>query len=212
MKTRSVLRDTVLARGFISWLVALALAAAPALSNATSRTSHHHRHGSRNYYLHSYSPHHHSSGPRNYHPPNHGSGSHNHPTSSYRRSSSTHSGRVRFPLSHYGRGGSDPTNHSSHSGPTYESGGTRYYSNERYKTTGLPEVDRSESAKMQFLRGKGYSRVPPGYEVDHIVPLSEGGRDVRSNMQLLTKAQHHQKTAGERRRHAHHGSRRTRRK
>jgi len=83
---------------------------------------------------------------------------------------------------------------------TYKSNGTRYKYGETYKTTGQPKVERSESAKQQFLRQHGYKKVPPGYEVDHIVPLSKGGADKPSNMQLLPKSTHKQKTASERRR------------
>jgi len=83
---------------------------------------------------------------------------------------------------------------------TYETGGTKYNYNERYKGSGLPKVKRNESAKKQFLRSKGYKRVPPGYEVDHIMPLSKGGRDEPSNMQLIPKSVHKQKTASERKR------------
>jgi hypothetical protein len=81
---------------------------------------------------------------------------------------------------------------------TYKIGGTKYNANERYKTSGLPKVKRSESAKKRFLKSKGYKRVPPGYEVDHIIPLSKGGKDEPSNMQLIPKSVYKQKTAGER--------------
>src|SRR5690554_2217151 len=59
-------------------------------------------------------------------------------------------------------------------------------------------VKRSESSKTTFLRSLGYSSTPNGYEIDHIIPLSKGGTDDPSNMQLLTKAQHARKTARER--------------
>jgi 5-methylcytosine-specific restriction endonuclease McrA len=64
---------------------------------------------------------------------------------------------------------------------------TRYYSN------GIPK-HRSESAKQQYLKQYGLKKVPPGYEIDHRIPLSAGGSDSPSNMQLLTKSQHHLKT------------------
>lgn len=83
---------------------------------------------------------------------------------------------------------------------TFKTGGTKYKYNERYKASGLPKVKRSEAAKKQFLKSKGYKRVPPGYEVDHIIPLSKGGRDEPSNMQLIPKSVHKQKTASERKR------------
>jgi hypothetical protein len=68
-------------------------------------------------------------------------------------------------------------------------------------TTG---VLRNQAAKEAFLKQLAASgkapkwmnqwlskgRVPPGYEVDHIVPLSIGGQDIPSNMRLLDKAFH----------------------
>jgi len=80
---------------------------------------------------------------------------------------------------------------------TYKSNGTTYYYNETYKTTGNTKVERSSSAKEEFLKSKGYKKVPSGYQVDHIKPLSEGGADVPSNMQLIPIAQHKRKTASE---------------
>ena len=66
-----------------------------------------------------------------------------------------------------------------------------------YKSTGFPKVNRSESARHQYLKNLEYDKVPAGYEVDHVVPLSRGGADEPSNMQLLTEYEHHQKTARE---------------
>jgi hypothetical protein len=83
---------------------------------------------------------------------------------------------------------------------TYKIGGTKYNASERYKNSGLPKVERRESVKKQFLKSKGYKRVPAGYEVDHIIPLSKGGRDEPSNMQLIPKNIHKQKTSSERKR------------
>jgi hypothetical protein len=80
---------------------------------------------------------------------------------------------------------------------TYKSNGTTYYTNKTYKTTGKPEVDRSSSAKNRFLKSQGYTKIPHGYQIDHKVPLSEGGADVPSNMQLITVEEHKQKTAHE---------------
>lgn len=64
--------------------------------------------------------------------------------------------------------------------------------------SGYPIVERSQGARMSFLRSHGYRRLPSGYEIDHIRPLSQGGADTPENMQLLTKEQHHLKTARER--------------
>lgn len=56
-------------------------------------------------------------------------------------------------------------------------------------------IARSETAKHDYLKMHGYgNKVPPGYQVDHIVPLYAGGRDDPSNMQLISVAQHHAKT------------------
>ena len=82
--------------------------------------------------------------------------------------------------------------------PTYEVGGTKYVYGEKYKTTGQPKVERSSSARQKFLKSKDYTKVPTGYQVDHIIPLSKGGRDIPSNMQLIPIKQHKQKTAVER--------------
>lgn len=81
---------------------------------------------------------------------------------------------------------------------TYTINGTEYYNNETYSTTGKPKVKRSMAVRNQFLRSQGYAKVPDGYEVDHIIPLSQGGSDTPDNMQLLTVEQHRQKTARER--------------
>lgn len=82
--------------------------------------------------------------------------------------------------------------------PTYKSGSTTYIMGENYKTTGMPKVKRNSGAKDKFLKSKGYDKVPSGYEVDHIIPLSKGGKDDPSNMQLIPKEMHKQKTANER--------------
>ena len=82
--------------------------------------------------------------------------------------------------------------------PSYNIAGTKYKYGETYKSSGLPKVERSSTAKREFLKSNGYSKTPKGYEVDHIVPLSKGGKDVPSNMQLLPKEVHKQKTTSER--------------
>lgn len=81
---------------------------------------------------------------------------------------------------------------------TYNVGKTEYYYNQYYSTTGKPVVKRNETNKKIFLQSQGYNETPYGYQIDHIVPLSEGGTDDPSNMQLLTISQHKSKTARER--------------
>ena len=49
--------------------------------------------------------------------------------------------------------------------------------------------------ELKRMRGRLNGR--PGYEVDHIVPLSRGGADKPSNMQWLTIAEHKEKTRRE---------------
>lgn len=80
---------------------------------------------------------------------------------------------------------------------TYKIGNTEYYNGKKYSTTGKPMVKRSETNKNEFLKSKGYNKVPKGYQVDHIKPLSEGGTDDPSNMQLISTEQHKRKTATE---------------
>lgn len=48
---------------------------------------------------------------------------------------------------------------------------------------------RSEAAKEKFMRESGYPHGRPGYVVDHVVPLAEGGADAPSNMQWQTVQQ-----------------------
>ena len=56
-------------------------------------------------------------------------------------------------------------------------------------------IARSETAKHDYLKMHGYgNKVPPGYQVDHIVPLYAGGKDDPSNMQLISISQHQAKT------------------
>jgi hypothetical protein len=69
------------------------------------------------------------------------------------------------------------TYHYSSPKSTYKSGSTTYISGEHYKSSGLPKVERSSSAKEKYLKSQGYKKVPPGYVVDHIQPLSKGGQD-----------------------------------
>jgi hypothetical protein len=51
----------------------------------------------------------------------------------------------------------------------------------------LAESGKAPSWMNQWLRE---GKVPPGYEVDHITPLSIGGADAPWNMRLLDKDFH----------------------
>lgn len=56
-------------------------------------------------------------------------------------------------------------------------------------------VERDGAARDAFLSMHGFSGVPDGMEVHHVVPLCEGGDDHPSNMVLVTEAQHDAITA-----------------
>ena len=47
-------------------------------------------------------------------------------------------------------------------------------------------IKRSAKAKHEFMRVTGYPHGRPGYIIDHIIPLKEGGADAPSNMQWQT--------------------------
>ncbi len=58
---------------------------------------------------------------------------------------------------------------------------------------------RDPEIRKKFFAKQGLKRAPAGKEVDHIVPLEDGGRDSMANMQLLTKKKHQAKTNRENR-------------
>jgi len=49
---------------------------------------------------------------------------------------------------------------------------------------------RDIGARDAFLSVHGFDGVPEGYEVHHVVPLSEGGADTPDNMILVSEADH----------------------
>jgi hypothetical protein len=51
------------------------------------------------------------------------------------------------------------------------------------------KIHRDSKAKHDFMKQTGYPNGRPGYVVDHIVPLKEGGCDCPANMQWQTKAE-----------------------
>eukprot|EP01039_Chlorochromonas_danica_P001955 gene1955-2133_t len=59
---------------------------------------------------------------------------------------------------------------------------------------GSGRIVRSFSARKRFLDSLGLEKLPRGYEVDHVKPLFAGGKDHESNMQLLPKKVHQEKT------------------
>ena len=52
--------------------------------------------------------------------------------------------------------------------------------------------DLSWDEKHQI--GRFYKNCPPGYEVDHIIPVSRGGKHRLSNLQYLTKEENRRKS------------------
>lgn len=56
---------------------------------------------------------------------------------------------------------------------------------------------RDPKVVERFLKKQGLTKIPKGKEVDHKVPLIDGGSDTVRNLQLLTEKQHAAKTARE---------------
>lgn len=56
------------------------------------------------------------------------------------------------------------------------------------------DIVRDIGARDEYLKLIGFDSVPDGYEVHHIIPLSEGGTDDPSNMVLLSESDHSQIT------------------
>jgi 5-methylcytosine-specific restriction endonuclease McrA len=128
-----------------------------------------------------------------------------HSSSGYSSSRSSYSGAHSSSRSTSSGGHSSRSYSSGHSGRSSTTSVSRHSSTSRthspagtYKS-GYAKVERSETAKHQFLAQRGLPRIPAGSNIDHIVPLSKGGADSPSNMQLLSVEAHHQKTAAERR-------------
>ncbi|ABO49072.1 HNH endonuclease [Desulforamulus reducens MI-1] len=65
-------------------------------------------------------------------------------------------------------------------------------------TTHIEDPPRSDAAVRSFLNKYGYEQTPEGYEVHHIIPLSEGGADSPDNMVLVTEEMHDDITAAQR--------------
>lgn len=52
------------------------------------------------------------------------------------------------------------------------------------------DVVRHPEIRAEFLASHGFTETPPGWEVHHVVPLSEGGADSPDNMVLLREQDH----------------------
>lgn len=75
---------------------------------------------------------------------------------------------------------------TSTSVPKYSSNTNNSYSVRRDSNG---KIIRSESAKYEFKKQTGYPHGRPGYVIDHIKPLKEGGCDCPENMQWQTTAE-----------------------
>jgi len=71
----------------------------------------------------------------------------------------------------------------------YASSKCRYGRREKIKQDSL-ELEWHE----KILIGRFYKNCPEGYEVDHIFPLSKGGKHALSNLQYLTKTENRSKS------------------
>ena len=56
---------------------------------------------------------------------------------------------------------------------------------------------RDPEVVKRFLKKMGLTKIPKGKEIDHKVPLADGGPDTVRNMQLITEKQHAIKTERE---------------
>jgi 5-methylcytosine-specific restriction endonuclease McrA len=63
-----------------------------------------------------------------------------------------------------------------------------------------PKFKRKQSTKERWLKRHGYKKIPAGKELDHKIPLSEGGTDTLWNLHLIKKRRHKEKTKREARR------------
>ena len=61
---------------------------------------------------------------------------------------------------------------------------------EFHGTHHLSKVMRSQEARLDFLAQHDLERIPAGWEIHHVVPLSEGGADTPDNMVLLRAEDH----------------------
>ena len=64
------------------------------------------------------------------------------------------------------------------------------------------KIKRSSTIRTRFLAKRGLKRTPRGKEIDHKIPLSEGGSDSLRNLRLIKKKTHKPKTKREARRRA----------
>jgi 5-methylcytosine-specific restriction endonuclease McrA len=94
-----------------------------------------------------------------------------------------------------------PSAHRIPASPKRYTNNPKSYSRGGVKRTDNGKIARNMSARNNFLKDRGLSKVPKGYQVDHKKPLYAGGADKPSNMQLLTITEHRAKTKSDYRRY-----------
>jgi len=68
------------------------------------------------------------------------------------------------------------------------SGYKHYHYSYGVKRNANGKIERSQTARLSFMKKTGYPHGRPGYVVDHIIPLKKGGCDCTGNMQWQTIA------------------------
>lgn len=59
------------------------------------------------------------------------------------------------------------------------------------------KTKRTGEGRRKLLKKKGLKKTPRGKEIDHKIPLSEGGSDTLRNVRLIRKKTHKKKTKTE---------------
>ena len=60
-----------------------------------------------------------------------------------------------------------------------------------------PKFQRKQETIQRWLELHGLKKIPKGYELDHKIPLSQGGTDTLRNLHLIKTKRHKIKTAKE---------------
>ena len=60
-----------------------------------------------------------------------------------------------------------------------------------------PKFKRKQETLQKWLELHGLKKIPKGYELDHKIPLSQGGTDTLRNLRPIKTKRHKIKTAKE---------------
>lgn len=60
-----------------------------------------------------------------------------------------------------------------------------------------PKFQRKQETIQKWLEAHGLKKIPKGYELDHKIPLSQGGTDTLQNLNLIKIKRHKIKTTKE---------------